>query len=177
MPRAAAKVGWGHGRRNNRERWQTGSSLMRPMPTWKRALPVKMTFPARRTGRDGVTPLSIEFWQDGNHRLHDRLVYARPAPDWAWQPSAFILSLTLSQDLSAIGFGARKGETGLFQHARGGHGGFVAIGRADNLHADWQAGCVFQGTAVAGTRIKTPDPPKQHCRNKVAARHLRDFAS
>ena len=32
-----------------------------------------------------VTPLSIEFWQDGNHRLHDRLVYARSAPDAAWQ--------------------------------------------------------------------------------------------
>lgn len=31
-----------------------------------------------------VTPLSIEFWQDGNHRLHDRLVYARSAPDAAW---------------------------------------------------------------------------------------------
>ena len=32
-----------------------------------------------------ITPLSIEFWQDGNHRLHDRLVYARPAPDAAWR--------------------------------------------------------------------------------------------
>ena len=32
-----------------------------------------------------VTPLSIEFWQDGNHRLHDRLVYARLAPDADWQ--------------------------------------------------------------------------------------------
>ena len=32
-----------------------------------------------------VTPLSIEFWKDGNHRLHDRLVYARSAPDAAWQ--------------------------------------------------------------------------------------------
>ena len=32
-----------------------------------------------------VTPLSIEFWQDGNHRLHDRLVYSRVDPDAAWQ--------------------------------------------------------------------------------------------
>ena len=51
---------------------------------------------ARFAGRDDIarpphwsgrriTPLSIEFWQDGNHRLHDRLVYARPAPDAAWR--------------------------------------------------------------------------------------------
>ena len=40
--------------------------------------------PPRWSGRR-VTPLSIEFWQDGNHRLHDRLVYARSAPDAAWQ--------------------------------------------------------------------------------------------
>ena len=51
---------------------------------------------ARFAGRDDIarpphwsgrriTLLSIEFWQDGNHRLHDRLVYARPAPDAAWR--------------------------------------------------------------------------------------------
>ena len=32
-----------------------------------------------------VAPISIEFWQDGKHRLHDRLVYVRPSLDAAWQ--------------------------------------------------------------------------------------------
>jgi pyridoxamine 5'-phosphate oxidase len=31
-----------------------------------------------------VKPVQIEFWQDGLHRLHDRLVYRRPSPDAAW---------------------------------------------------------------------------------------------
>ncbi len=31
-----------------------------------------------------VTPLEIEFWRDGAHRLHDRLVYRRPSADAAW---------------------------------------------------------------------------------------------
>lgn len=31
-----------------------------------------------------VTPLEIEFWQDGAHRLHDRLVYRRPDPSASW---------------------------------------------------------------------------------------------
>lgn len=31
-----------------------------------------------------VTPLEIEFWHDGAHRLHDRLVYRRASSDAAW---------------------------------------------------------------------------------------------
>ena len=34
-----------------------------------------------------VTPLEIEFWHDGAHRLHDRLVYRRASPDAAWSIS------------------------------------------------------------------------------------------
>lgn len=32
-----------------------------------------------------ITPLRIEFWQDGAHRLHDRLVFKRDSADGAWQ--------------------------------------------------------------------------------------------
>ena len=32
-----------------------------------------------------VTPLRIEFWQDGDHRLHDRLVFKRASADAAWE--------------------------------------------------------------------------------------------
>ena len=153
MPHAAAKVGWGHGRRNNRGRWQTGSSLMRPMPTWKRALPVKMTFPARRTGRDGELHRSVSSFGRMATTGYTTGWFMRDLhPTGRGKPSAFILRL-YPKTLSAIGFGARKGETGLFQHARGGHGGFVAIGRADNLHADWQAGCVFSQGHSRGRQL------------------------
>jgi len=32
-----------------------------------------------------ITPLRIEFWQDGDHRLHDRLVFKRADAESAWQ--------------------------------------------------------------------------------------------
>jgi pyridoxamine 5'-phosphate oxidase len=31
-----------------------------------------------------VAPRTIEFWQGGTHRLHDRFLYRRSAPDAAW---------------------------------------------------------------------------------------------
>jgi pyridoxamine 5'-phosphate oxidase len=31
-----------------------------------------------------ITPLEIEFWRDGAHRLHDRRLFARIAPGEAW---------------------------------------------------------------------------------------------
>lgn len=31
-----------------------------------------------------ITPLRIEFWQDGAHRLHDRLVFNRASADGDW---------------------------------------------------------------------------------------------
>ena len=32
-----------------------------------------------------ITPLRIEFWQDGDHRLHDRLVFKRASADANWE--------------------------------------------------------------------------------------------
>ena len=32
-----------------------------------------------------ITPLRIEFWQDGDHRLHDRLVFKRGNADSDWE--------------------------------------------------------------------------------------------
>ena len=32
-----------------------------------------------------ITPLRIEFWQDGAHRLHDRLIFNRPDAETDWQ--------------------------------------------------------------------------------------------
>lgn len=32
-----------------------------------------------------ITPLRIEFWQDGDHRLHDRLVFKRASAEAAWE--------------------------------------------------------------------------------------------
>ncbi|ODS00692.1 pyridoxamine 5'-phosphate oxidase [Methyloceanibacter methanicus] len=31
-----------------------------------------------------VRPVEIEFWQNGDYRLHDRIVFRRPAPEAAW---------------------------------------------------------------------------------------------
>jgi len=31
-----------------------------------------------------LVPLSIEFWKDGQYRLHDRVRFTRPAPDAPW---------------------------------------------------------------------------------------------
>ena len=32
-----------------------------------------------------IVPAAIEFWAEGPHRLHDRLVFTRAAPDAKWQ--------------------------------------------------------------------------------------------
>ena len=32
-----------------------------------------------------ITPLRIEFWQDGAHRLHDRLIFKRASADADWE--------------------------------------------------------------------------------------------
>lgn len=32
-----------------------------------------------------ITPLRIEFWQDGDHRLHDRLIFKRASANAAWE--------------------------------------------------------------------------------------------
>jgi pyridoxamine 5'-phosphate oxidase len=32
-----------------------------------------------------ITPLAMEFWHDRPFRLHDRVVFQRPAPDLSWQ--------------------------------------------------------------------------------------------
>ena len=32
-----------------------------------------------------IVPLAIEFWAEGPHRLHDRLLFTRAAPDAKWQ--------------------------------------------------------------------------------------------
>ena len=34
-----------------------------------------------------IVPLAIEFWAEGPHRLHNRLVFTRTAPDAKWQRS------------------------------------------------------------------------------------------
>ncbi|MFZ1813337.1 MAG: pyridoxamine 5'-phosphate oxidase [Rhizobiaceae bacterium] len=34
-----------------------------------------------------IRPVSIEFWSDGQFRLHDRIRYDRPHPDGEWQVS------------------------------------------------------------------------------------------
>ena len=31
-----------------------------------------------------IAPLQIEFWSDGEHRLHDRILFARPTADGSW---------------------------------------------------------------------------------------------
>ena len=31
-----------------------------------------------------IKPLVMEFWSDGAHRLHDRIVFSRTAPDEPW---------------------------------------------------------------------------------------------
>ena len=31
-----------------------------------------------------IVPLELEFWQDGQFRLHDRVRFARSAPDAVW---------------------------------------------------------------------------------------------
>ena len=112
---------------------------MRHMPTRKRALQVKMIFPARRTGQDGELHRSVSSF--------GRMATTDYTTGWSMRDlhptgrgkfSAFILRL-YSKTLSALGVGAHKGEIGLFQHARGGQSGFVAIGWADDLHADRQA--------------------------------------
>jgi len=70
------------------------SQQSRPLADRPTLLAAVARFEAEYVGRDvprptywsgyRLTPLRIEFWQDGEFRLHDRFVFARPADGAPW---------------------------------------------------------------------------------------------
>jgi len=57
--------------------------LLEQVETLKSSLDGPITRPAHWSGFR-IVPTEVEFWQDGAHRLHDRVRFSRSAPDALW---------------------------------------------------------------------------------------------